>query len=1194
MTVRTAAIRLGVEGKGEVVRDFADVGAAHEQAYSRGEAAAARATSAAAQLMAKAQAATVAARAQASAFESLNPTAMQAKVRAITGLDLGGGKDARDSARVIAEGLAAQERESARLAAAARMLRAEIDPLSAAQTRLSASLAEADLLAQRGVISTSELASASTLARQRYDAEAASIRTVTTAMQAQIAAAVGLGRSGGGSAQASAAVFMADEAAAASRAAALRAQIDPLGAAQVRLNAALAEADILAKRGVISTSELASASALARKRFDEETEALKRLARGQGTSRAAAAGRLNLMRQGADVFTTAAMGMNPTMIAIQQGPQILDALASSGFRIGAGMWAAGGAVTALGGALVLGTKAALDFEAGQSRASLAVKYLGAASGATVTEINAIAEAHAKSAGMSVNAARTLEIQLAKTGQIGVGQFGELIDLSRDFQAALGLDAAKANELLAASFAEPGKGAEALNKQLSFLDYTTLQQIKHLDEQGERLAAADLLHRKLKEAVAGAAGELTGMGKALQGTVSWFDDAWLAAGRFFDRLVHEAPAAEKIGDLRRLRQQQVERNAKFGRDSAKDPFVQSIDADVAKLRPKYDQEQAAAAERAKVAQFNQRSVKVGSAFESLSPHRAQITKLRADIDLMKSALDDPKLLASQKLTREEALKSIAAGEKQIVQLGKTKEHVDRHAEALKRDAAAMAANIAGQKALATAYLESGSAALIAEARRKASTEATRKGVDVEARVRAQLQLAIAEQMAQGAKQVADLRDQTTEQQAANAQVDAGVLSTEAANRALKLQVALRPLLTALVAADSQGLIANAAELRKVIAATRDWTAANDDAQAHAAANQGRAASRDRIADLQLEIRMAGDLTGKLEQQLSVRQALREAERGGYSGLDALRAQADAGLEAVMRQHKAKADYVAAQATSQRDAGELVAAELATVTLTAAQHDAIIVRLRTIQELRARNIDLESEEARQILAGADALEAQRAKLAVVQAGWQELTGAADQVVDDLGQALSPDHWGEWGDAGKAMLFDIAKEFQKLALLNPIKNFLTGGNAPTLSSVGGLFGTLFGGAGGGASAGSALSLGGSSGFIASLTAGLPGYAGGTDYHPGGWAMVGEAGPEIVNLPRGSGVKSNAATAALLRGQAANDSGGLVINMPITLNAPGADAAGLAALQAEVDALRRELPGKIISTVAVAQQRRVLGGGR
>lgn len=37
------------------------------------------------------------------------------------------------------------------------------------------------------------------------------------------------------------------------------------------------------------------------------------------------------------------------------------------------------------------------------------------------------------------------------------------------------------------------------------------------------------------------------------------------------------------------------------------------------------------------------------------------------------------------------------------------------------------------------------------------------------------------------------------------------------------------------------------------------------------------------------------------------------------------------------------------------------------------------------------------------------------------------------------------------------------------------------------------------------------------------IPGYAGGTSFHPGGLAMVGERGPELVNLPRGSQVIPN-----------------------------------------------------------------------
>ena len=44
------------------------------------------------------------------------------------------------------------------------------------------------------------------------------------------------------------------------------------------------------------------------------------------------------------------------------------------------------------------------------------------------------------------------------------------------------------------------------------------------------------------------------------------------------------------------------------------------------------------------------------------------------------------------------------------------------------------------------------------------------------------------------------------------------------------------------------------------------------------------------------------------------------------------------------------------------------------------------------------------------------------------------------------------------------------------------------------------------------------------------IPAYARGTDKHPGGMALVGEEGPEIVSLPRGTGVVPNPDTRALL----------------------------------------------------------------
>jgi hypothetical protein len=51
----------------------------------------------------------------------------------------------------------------------------------------------------------------------------------------------------------------------------------------------------------------------------------------------------------------------------------------------------------------------------------------------------------------------------------------------------------------------------------------------------------------------------------------------------------------------------------------------------------------------------------------------------------------------------------------------------------------------------------------------------------------------------------------------------------------------------------------------------------------------------------------------------------------------------------------------------------------------------------------------------------------------------------------------------------------------------------------------------------------LGGAGGAPTNLLEGIPGYAGGTGFHPGGLAIVGEEGPEIAKFPRGTQIFSN-----------------------------------------------------------------------
>ena len=93
------------------------------------------------------------------------------------------------------------------------------------------------------------------------------------------------------------------------------------------------------------------------------------------------------------------------------------------------------------------------------------------------------------------------------------------------------------------------------------------------------------------------------------------------------------------------------------------------------------------------------------------------------------------------------------------------------------------------------------------------------------------------------------------------------------------------------------------------------------------------------------------------------------------------------------------------------------------------------------------------------------------------------------------------------------------------------LFGSNLPTLGSVGGLLGSLFGGGG--------ISMPAITPGVLGYTPGYtPGFASGTDYAPGGWSWVGENGPELLNLPRGSRVLNHdEAKASMRTAVAAND---------------------------------------------------------
>lgn len=327
------------------------------------------------------------------------------------------------------------------------------------------------------------------------------------------------------------------------RAEELRDVLDPAAAAQKKLNHELKEYQTLANAGKITTGELAQLQGQARVRFDETTAAIAR--NEKGLTRLALASRLNLARQGADVAVTAAMGMNPAMIAIQQGPQILDALATSGIKASGGLIALGGALTAAAAGVVLLGVAWQRADSAAADLTDATTGVGRTAGLTADQLRDLTVASAENGEISRKAARDMAVEYLATGQIGKQVLGDLISLTRDYASFTGNDAQGATKDLAKSMLDPTKAGEAMTAQFGLLNLEQLDNIENMQKQGDLLGAQKLLLDELTRSVSGhadRAGEIT--------------DAWNAIGRSIsdaiDKLgefLHQTED-ERISDLRR--------------------------------------------------------------------------------------------------------------------------------------------------------------------------------------------------------------------------------------------------------------------------------------------------------------------------------------------------------------------------------------------------------------------------------------------------------------------------------------------------------------------------------------------------------------------------------------------------------------------------------------------------------------------
>lgn len=182
-------------------------------------------------------------------------------------------------------------------------------------------------------------------------------------------------------------------------------------------------------------------------------------------------------------------------------------------------------------------------------------------------------------------------------------------------------------------------------------------------------------------------------------------------------------------------------------------------------------------------------------------------------------------------------------------------------------------------------------------------------------------------------------------------------------------------------------------------------------------------------------------------------------------------------------------------------------------------------------------------------------------------QQIEGLAAQslerLADDFGDIIAGTKSVE--DAFRSMAQSIIAELAKIAIkkavLGPLADLMGGGGGGILSSL----------IGGGAST---VAVGGYA---------MPKFAKGTDFAPGGLALVGEEGPELINIPRGGQVIPN----DVLRRSAG---GSQAITYAPNIDARGASVEAVARLEQMMRRDRAEFESRTIAAVRKAGRGRML----
>jgi len=817
---------------------------------------------------------------------------------------------------------------------------------------------------------------------------------------------------------------------------AMRAAHDPLFAAQREYLDQLASIRAAHAAGALPQKEMEAALARTKAGFAAQVPIIRSAqAAALDHSKAIALQRhqlVNLGQQVQDVGVQLALGMNPLIIAAQQGPQIVSATGGlKNFTALARQFITPTVLATAGLTAVLATGAAAwgSYLGSVKPVETALAGVGRRIGQTRGEMEALARASADQGGISVSEARELEVAFLRTGRIGTDVMGALIARTKDYAATTGMDLPAAAEELAKAFAEPKEGAENLNKTLQVLSDTEAQEIRRMIERGDVVGAQLAMIEALDRGTVDHEESATALGRAWNSVANAISNTWNALGSGIDASFSgsEDATRERLARLLADRDRLLQSGAKGGAGTLlalRDRQIEQIEREIAD-----------AARIGAASEIAAASVRAGALGRRHSPDAGKLETLRLDRQQASSALEDPAirdsvdslssleraydatgraldtyLTPAQRVSEQHRIDLAALNAKtpaQKAEIAAQRERLQLAGETIPAAEAQARIEAAAARALAEAthaiteqnqqlslntqltlrsaegWLQSAAAGARAEAMQRGLTDAFNEGADAATRARLALQEQVAQTALSGAQTIAGLNAETVTRARLNSAVLSGTMTLQEANRQASLAAELRPLLIARDNAEGT----SKEVLTRIIEELTAARARLNDEEGRAAAASIVAGQEGRLTMLRREAELVFAGTTARERELAILSAT----------LDARRASVAAGSDEERQ--------IRENATAISD---------------------LVSQLE--REGQTRDIVMRTTE-----------------------------NALDRVADQLAQGKLD--WSSWGGLVTSVLQDVIAQLARMAITAPIMNSLFGTRATTLDDAGGFIGGLFG---------------------------------------------------------------------------------------------------------------------------------------